>query len=270
MELEKVTEEGLRKVFQGDLTQAREWAEKHKDLKINGIDDKDGAKEVIEAHKFVKKTLSTLENRRKNIKAEALAIIDGIPKEVKAILEPVKDSLDKERSEYEEAVAKAAEKEYQDKLKPLIGAGLKELGDDKYAVLDFFLTKKEIQKADSKELMRYFVTITDKKAEEDERERLLQEQRDKAKVEVKEIQQEVPFSSGPDTTPMVSKAMDQASPEKAMEKKPIPPQLGKFRSSISELQDIYDAIAAIPKNDPELKAKALQLIKNRITEIKTP
>lgn len=77
-----------------------EWKEKYGGLKIAGLDDRDGYKAVTSAIAELRTTRTTIENKRKDLKALPLEIgrkIDATAKELIGMIEPMEEALKAEK-----------------------------------------------------------------------------------------------------------------------------------------------------------------------------
>lgn len=91
-----------------------EWKQKSATIKVTSVDDVEAMAMAKTLEKFVGKALSSLERRRKELKAESLEVgkaIDSAAKRFKEVLEPLREELKakaefKERYEKERAEAK--------------------------------------------------------------------------------------------------------------------------------------------------------------------
>lgn len=91
-------------LFEQKKAEIQAFAEQYKGLKIYDLQDKEGYKQVAEAKKVVRKTRTTIEAKRKDIKAfylEEGRKIDDKAKELTAIISPIEEHLDSELQEFE-------------------------------------------------------------------------------------------------------------------------------------------------------------------------
>ncbi|MDP2218512.1 MAG: hypothetical protein Q8J68_14640 [Methanolobus sp.] len=98
-----------------------QMAEQYLSLKINGIEDKDGFKKVHDARMVVKGTRVKVENKRKELKGDALRYGQAIDEEanrIKGLLLPIEDHLVTEEQAIIDALeAITKEKERQEELR---------------------------------------------------------------------------------------------------------------------------------------------------------
>lgn len=248
---------------------ATEFAAENANLKAT---DKESYELIKEKHIQVKKTLSTLENKRKEVKREVTAIIDGHAKEVVDILQPVKESLESERSNYEEAEERKKAEAWNALIEPLLQYGLVDKGNGTFAIGELVLTKKDIQKADNETYFAYIERI------EEEKQRLQKIEEALAKQEEDKKKEE-----GKKTSPFEGKAFEQASPSQSTmfdggstpEKSPGPnsgkiePEHGKHRSTLSHVQEIRDYVQRCrEEGDTDLR-QILNFLDGKLEELKS-
>ena len=97
-------------------------------LRINGIDDAEGAKRVHEARMIVKNSRVGVEKTRKKLKEDSLAwgkMVDGEARRLTALLEPIESHLEAEEEAYEkerERIKREAAEAKQRKLQARVDA----------------------------------------------------------------------------------------------------------------------------------------------------
>lgn len=101
-------------VFSETHAMLTELRDKHKGLKINGVEDKAGLKAVGAARLELKRHRTTIENTRKKLKADALEYgrrVDNAAKELVAIIEPTERELEAEENRIAAEVEKLRREE---------------------------------------------------------------------------------------------------------------------------------------------------------------
>jgi hypothetical protein len=108
-------------------------------LTINGLDDVDGYKAVSDALKFVVKKRTSIEEKRKELKADSLAYgkaVDARAKEITLMLSPIeqhlreqKEQVDAELLRIEEAKEAEKQKVMEARHKSLLDVGMQLIGN---------------------------------------------------------------------------------------------------------------------------------------------
>lgn len=108
--------------FQIDTAVIKAEAEQYALLTINGIDDKEGFRSVKEGRLKLKKVRTSIENRRKELKAGALEYgrkVDAVAKELTDLIEPAEKTLAKIESDHVSALEAIEQKKLDDRMEKL-------------------------------------------------------------------------------------------------------------------------------------------------------
>lgn len=108
--------------FQIDTAAIKAEAEQYALLTINGLDDKEGFRSVKEGRLKLKKVRTSIENRRKELKAGALEYgrkVDAVAKELTDLIEPAEKTLAKIESDHVTALERIEQQKLDDRMEKL-------------------------------------------------------------------------------------------------------------------------------------------------------
>lgn len=195
--LERITSVPI--TYEIDATALTSKVQSYQGLTIAGVDDREGYKAVSEARKDLKRVRVSIENRRKELKADALAYgkrVDDAAKALTALIEPTEQRLlaeeeriDTEKERIKREAEEARQRKLQDRVNALGPTGtaislpdLQAMSDEAFEV---FLAARQEEHA--KETARLAAEAAARKAEED---RVAAEQAEQRRIEAERLAEE--------------------------------------------------------------------------------